>query len=207
MPIQAYGAAKCHALAATNRFVQEEKPHFDIINILPSMVIGKNELNTKKEDLETGTNGVALGPLVGIKLEMPSLGVSVHVNDVARVHIDALNPAISGNRNLLCSSGGLQGTSWDDAKEIGKRYYSKQVANGLFNLSGSSPSRPIRLDASETEKLLGWKFATYEEQVQSVADHYIELAGHQWRMIQQIFRLESESWDCLIDTLPKNNLK
>lgn len=124
------------------------------------MFIGKNELNTKKEDLETGTDGIAVGPLVGTKLEIPSLGVSVYVNDVARAHIDALNPVITGNQNLFCSSGGPEGTSWDDAKEIAKWHYKKQVADGFFNLSGSSPSRPIRQDASGTEKLLWWKFAS-----------------------------------------------
>lgn len=101
----------------------------------------------------------------------------MHVNDVARAHVDVLNPAIQGNTNLLVSSGGYQGTNWDDGKDIAKRVYGKQVASGLFSLGGSSPSRPIRLDVSETEKLLGWKFVSYEDQVRSVADHYIELAG------------------------------
>ncbi|PVH79994.1 NAD(P)-binding protein [Cadophora sp. DSE1049] len=179
MPIQAYAAAKGHARVATYKFLEEERPHFDVINILPSMVIGKNELNTKKEDLETGTNGTVIGPLIGIKQQMPNLGVSVHVTDVARAHLDALNPEIPGNQDLLCSSGGLAGTSWDDAKEIAKKLYGKHVASGLFSLDGTSPSRPLRFDASETEKLFGWKFASFESQVQSVADHYIELAGAQ----------------------------
>ncbi|KAH9211368.1 hypothetical protein DL95DRAFT_511208 [Leptodontidium sp. 2 PMI_412] len=179
MPMQAYAASKGLARAATYNFLEEEKPQFDIINIMPSMVIGKNELNTKKEDLEIGTNGIAIGPLTGIKQQMPNLGVSVHVNDVAKAHLDALNPAIPGNQDLLCSSGGLEGTCWDDAKDIARKFYSKQVTDGLFNLTGTSPSRPIRLDASETEKIFGWKFASFESQVRSVADHYIELAGAQ----------------------------
>ncbi|KAH6724415.1 hypothetical protein BKA61DRAFT_665110 [Leptodontidium sp. MPI-SDFR-AT-0119] len=179
MPMQAYAASKGLARAATYKFLEEEKPQFDIINIMPSMVIGKNELNTKKEDLEIGTNGIAIGPLTGIKQQMPNLGVSVHVNDVAKAHLDALNPAIPGNQDLLCSSGGLEGTCWDDAKDIARKFYSKQVTDGLFNLTGTSPSRPIRLDASETEKIFGWKFASFESQVRSVADHYIELAGAQ----------------------------
>ncbi|KAI6779812.1 uncharacterized protein J7T54_003736 [Emericellopsis cladophorae] len=37
---------------------------------------------------------------------------SVHVNDVARAYIDALNPAFKGNRHYLVSSGGLDGTTW-----------------------------------------------------------------------------------------------
>lgn len=175
LPIQAYGVSKALALAATKRFVEEEKPSFDVINILPSMVIGRNELNTKKEAVSSGTNNSVMGPLLGTKTEMPTLGVSVHVNDVARAHVDALNPSIPGNRNFICSSGGLDGTTWDDAKNIAKRCYSKSVSDGVFTLDGTVPARPIRLDASETEKVFGWKFTGFEDQVKSVADHYLEL--------------------------------
>ncbi|KAH8658986.1 hypothetical protein BGZ61DRAFT_567156 [Ilyonectria robusta] len=175
LPIQAYGAAKALALAATKRFVEEEKPSFDVVNILPSMVIGRNDLNTKKEAVSSGTNNSVMGPLLGTKTEMPTLGVSVHVNDVARAHVDALNPSIPGNRNFICSSGGLDGTTWDDAKNIAKRCYGKSVSDGVFTLDGTAPTRPIRLDASETEKVFGWKFTGFEDQVKSVADHYLEL--------------------------------
>ncbi|KAH6637868.1 hypothetical protein C7974DRAFT_462263 [Boeremia exigua] len=174
-PIAAYAASKTHALAASEAFVAREQPHFDIVSILPSMVIGRNELSTAARDLETGTNGIVIGPLIGAKSEMPTLGASVHLHDVARAHVDALNPAMSGNRRLLCSSGGLEGTVWDAAKEVVRRRYAKEVADGVFSLAGTAPSRPMRFDVSETEKLLGWEFIGFEEQVVSVVDQYVEL--------------------------------
>ncbi|KAL1793839.1 hypothetical protein ACET3X_007260 [Alternaria dauci] len=177
VPLQAYAAAKSHALAVSEQFVATEKPHFDIMNIMPSVIIGKNELNTTREEILAGTNGIALGPLLGRKAEMPMIGVAVHLDDVARAHVDALNPKISGNQRLLCTYGGLEGVQWDGAKDIAKRLYGKQVSEGLFPLTGSTPTRPIRLDASETEKVLGWKFKSFEEQVKSVADHYVEAAS------------------------------
>ena len=177
MPLEAYAAAKSHALAISEQFVATRNPHFDVISIMPSMIIGRNELNTTAEEIIPGTNGVVIGPLIGRKADMSLIGVSVHLDDVARAHIDALSPEISGNRRFLCSSGGLQGTNWDDAKEIAKQLYDKQVSDGLFPLSGTIPTRPIRLDASETEELLGWKFKSFEEQVRSVADHYIKVAS------------------------------
>ncbi|KAF5010721.1 hypothetical protein FDECE_3132 [Fusarium decemcellulare] len=157
--IQAYGPAKGLALAATENFIQEKKPHFDVINLLPSMVIGRNGLNTSKEEVASGTNNGVMGPLIGIKSEMPTLEASVHLNDVAMAHIDVLNPLIPGNRNFFCSSGGLQGTTWDDAKDIVRRRFSKSVFDGMFTLDGTFPTRPLRLDASEAEDVLGWKFA------------------------------------------------
>ncbi|KAF4471805.1 NAD dependent epimerase dehydratase [Fusarium albosuccineum] len=162
---RAYGPAKALALVATEKFIQEEKPHFDVINLLPSMVIGRNELNTSKEEVASGTNNGVMGPLIGAKSEMPTLGASVHLNDVSRAHIDVLNPLIPGNRNFPCSSGGLQGTTWDDAKDIARRRFGKSVSDGTCTLDGTFPTRPLRLDASEAEDVLGWKFAGFEGQV------------------------------------------
>ncbi|KAF5686290.1 hypothetical protein FCIRC_3008 [Fusarium circinatum] len=48
--LDAYGVSKAAALDATERFKQEEKPHFEVISILPSMVTGKNELNRTAEE-------------------------------------------------------------------------------------------------------------------------------------------------------------
>lgn len=159
--------------------MRDKKPHFDVINVLPSVVIGANELNTAKEEVSKGTNVNVMGPLLGTKANIPDIGASVHVNDVAKAHVDALNPSIPGNRNLLCSSGGIQGVEWDDAKEIVKRLFPQQVSDGVFPLDGTLPTRPVRFDASETERLLGWKFVGFEAQVKSVAEHYLELASLQ----------------------------
>ncbi|PQE17532.1 hypothetical protein CJF30_00009508 [Rutstroemia sp. NJR-2017a BBW] len=177
LPVQAYAASKSLAYAATQRFMNERKPHFDIINILPSMVIGKNELSRSKKEVTKGTNNTFLASLLGVRSALPQPGASVHVNDVARAHIDALNPSISGTQNLLCSSGGLEGTTWDDSKDIVKRLYSKELLEKYFTLDGVTPTRPVRVDSSETERLLGWKFAGFEEQIKSVVDHYIALAS------------------------------
>ncbi|KAM0321920.1 hypothetical protein ACHAQA_009817 [Verticillium albo-atrum] len=173
--MQAYAASKASAFVATERFIEEKKPAFDIVNILPSMVIGKNELNRTREQVASGSNATALGVLLTSKSDMPALGVSVHVNDVAKAHLDALNPALVGHRNYLCSSGGLEGTTWEQAKEIAKQHFSKEVDDGTLPLAGGLPSRPIRLDSSETEKAFGWKFADFEEQVKSLVEQYLEL--------------------------------
>lgn len=173
----AYGVAKAAAYAATARFIEEEKPHFEVVNIMPSMVTGKNELNRTPEDVGKGSNGLTLGVLFNNQAATPALGATVHVDDVARAHIDALNPAIKGNKNYLCSSGGLDGTTWEDAKDIVRKNFPQAVADGTLPLAGSQPSRPLRFDASETEKAFGWTFASYEEQVKSVVGHFLELAG------------------------------
>lgn len=176
---EAYGISKAAALAATDRFIKHEKPSFDVISILPSMVTGWNELNLTTEDVAKGSNATPLGVLLDTKTEVPTLGVSVHVEDVARAHVDALKPSILGNRNYICSSGGLKGTVWDDAKDIARQHFTEAVENGSLPLSGTQPSRPIHLDTSETEEAFGWKFATFEEQIKSLAGHYLRLLDAQ----------------------------
>ncbi|OLN96916.1 Bifunctional dihydroflavonol 4-reductase/flavanone 4-reductase [Colletotrichum chlorophyti] len=155
------------ALTATEHFMSEEKPAFDVVNILPSVVTGKNELNSKAEDVAKGGNATAIGILLNNKSEMPTIGVSVRVDDVARAHIDALKPLIAGNRNYICSSGGIIG------------YYSKalpkKVEDGRLPLAVGKHSRPIHFNTSKTEEAFRWNFASFEEQVKSVTGHYLEL--------------------------------
>ncbi|KAF2847930.1 NAD(P)-binding protein [Plenodomus tracheiphilus IPT5] len=178
-PFDAYVASKSHALAASEQFIEREKPGFDLISVLPSMVIGKHELHSRREDVTKSTNNLVIAPLIGVKKDAPTLGASVHLNDVARAHIDALKlePTESGTRRLLCSSNGLTGTVWEDAKAIVRQLYPKEVEEGLFPLTGTAPSRPLRLDSSETEQVLGWSFTGFQEQVTSVVDQYIDLAA------------------------------
>ena len=57
---EAYAASKVGALLATEDFVKENNPGFDVISLMPSFIIGKNELVTDVKDVMSGTNGAAL---------------------------------------------------------------------------------------------------------------------------------------------------
>ena len=174
----AYAASKSLALDATYRFLRTEKPTFDVVAFMPSMIIGKNELVTEKDDITTGTNGITMGIVLGNKELSPMLGASVHVDDVARVHVQALQPSVRGNQNFICSSGGLEGTKWDDTIGIVRSTFAARVADGTLPLGGTQPTRPIKFDASNTEKTFGFKFQSYEAQVKSVVGHYLGLTSH-----------------------------
>jgi nucleoside-diphosphate-sugar epimerase len=83
----AYNASKVAALEATDAFVRDQKPEFDIVNINPSFVIGRNELIADVKDITLGTNGAALGVILGNKLPYPVFGASVHVDDGKLLHM------------------------------------------------------------------------------------------------------------------------
>lgn len=77
----AYNASKVAAFDATVDFIEREKPGFDVVNISPSFVVGKNELVTDVKDVMLGTNVTVLGVVLGSKLPYPVFGNSVHVDD------------------------------------------------------------------------------------------------------------------------------
>lgn len=176
--MMAYAAAKVAAYNRTLDFVAKEKPHFDVINVLPSFVIGKNELANTKEAISapSGSNAIALNPIFGGQNPAGAPSVTVHVEDVAYVHVAALNPNIAGNQSFGVNWNGIKGINWDDAIEIVKRHFPKEVESGLFPLGGSQASNLIKFDATRTEEVFGIKFKSFEEQIVSLAGWYAEVA-------------------------------
>jgi nucleoside-diphosphate-sugar epimerase len=172
----AYNASKVSALQATDAFVRDYKPGFDVTNIHPSFVIGKNELITDAKDITIGTNGAAMALVLGYKSEIPVVGASVHVDDVAFMHVKALDSKIPAG-TYVGNSDGYAGTVWQNATRIVAERFPKAVAKGIFPNDGLQPTRRLRVDATKTEKVMDFKFLSYEEQVNSVVSHYLELRG------------------------------
>jgi nucleoside-diphosphate-sugar epimerase len=174
---EAYCASKVAALNSTDDFVAKEKPSFDIVNILPGFVLGKNELVNKPEDILTGTNSFGFAGAFGIDNPQPTAGVTVHVNDVASAHVLALDKKkVPDHYTSLLAVADSEGyTIWGDNVEIVKKSYPEAVKEGIFKPTGSTPTKKALTDASITERLLGIKFLNYEAQVKSIAEHYLQL--------------------------------
>ena len=169
----AYAASKVASLNATEEFVRTHKPHFDINHIGPGFVIGRHELATTRAELLAGTNGAAFGPVVGASTG-PTPSTSVFVGDVAKMHVLALNPKIAGGQLFLAVSENSN-TRWEDSFDIVKKHFPKAVENGTFPLTGENPTKRLIFENAHTKKTLGFTFATYEEQVKSVAEQYLAL--------------------------------
>jgi nucleoside-diphosphate-sugar epimerase len=175
---EAYAASKVRALVATKDFVAEKKPEWDVINIMPSFVVGDNEMITDPKLIADGTVAAAFAQVLGNDSGWGAVpSTSVHVADVARLHVEALNPKIEGNQSFLAVSEGERGTRWEEAIEIVNRNFPEAVKSGIFPNNGKASTKRTKLDASRTEKVFGFKFQSYEEQVKSVAKQYLELVG------------------------------
>jgi nucleoside-diphosphate-sugar epimerase len=173
--MEAYFASKTLSRIATKEFMEKEKPSFEFVNILPTMVFGPDELATNVQELMTSSRGMVLGALMDVK--MPKMiGATVHVDDVARAHIDGLNLSVPGNRDYILSSDVPEGICWEDAEKAVKRNFPEAVEKGILKLEGSMALRPWRLDTRETEEAFGWKPISFEETAKQLVEQYLGFA-------------------------------
>jgi nucleoside-diphosphate-sugar epimerase len=168
----AYTASKAMSLDAAEDFIKVHKPKYDVVLLMPSLVVGPNPLSKTPEDFISGTNTPLLRLLLG-KPVPHMLGSTVSVLDVAELHVLALNTSIPAGR-YLAASGGLKGTNWAEAFGVVKKYFSEE-AEKTFVTEGKPVIVKIDVDTLKTEKAFGFKFRSFEEQVKSVAENYLAL--------------------------------
>lgn len=171
----AYAASKIPAFNAATRWIEEEKPAFDVINIHPSFVEGRDDSTFTTAGFHTGTNKWPLDIALSNKHEAPTPNNVNHVDDAARVHVLALDPKVKGNQSFITSSSGQDGMEWDDAKKYIAKHFPNAVKQGILPNNGHIPTLIAKIDSSKTEETFGFKHKSYEEMVVSVIAHYLEL--------------------------------
>jgi nucleoside-diphosphate-sugar epimerase len=177
-PADVYRGSKALALDASERFLTEKKPHFSIVNLLPSYIIGRNELATKSEDLRNGSNNLPLSILNGVTWPTARPAVAAYVGDVARIHVEALDEEkVKGNAAFILNGGnGKEGGDvvLDDAIVVAKEYFADAVRDGILPLGGHTESAFHSIDASEAIKVFG-ELKGYKDSVREVVDQFVEL--------------------------------
>lgn len=173
MEFEAYAASKVFALHSTLNWVKEHKPSFDVVNVLPSFVLGRNELVTSTTTFGN-TNAIVMSIVGGKGFPFPPGGATVHVDDVATAQVQALDKKVPAGEYAL-NSQWEQGTNWDDARDIVAKTFPDAVEKGVLSNSGKAGTVPVKFDASKTEEVFGLQFKGYDEQVKSVVGHWLEL--------------------------------
>ncbi|KAF2112850.1 hypothetical protein BDV96DRAFT_496951 [Lophiotrema nucula] len=167
----AYASSKVAALNATEKWITDEKPSFDVVNIFPGYIIGSEDLTTDaKKASSFGTNPVVLGPALGGDAGF-HLGSSIHVDDTALAHVKALDSSVPGNQGYVTS----QTTRWEDAAASIAKNFPQAVRSGQFPNNGKIVTVPIKIDEKKSEEVLGIKYQGLEEQVKSAAGQYLTL--------------------------------
>ncbi|KAF2817764.1 NAD(P)-binding protein [Mytilinidion resinicola] len=176
--MDAYWASKSLARTTVLDFISEQKPHFDVVSLLPSVVVGADERATSTEELLEGTRTLVMGPVLGVQSPFPMVGVPVDIVDVARAHVDAIKPSVPGNAEYVLSSDTPDGIEWDQALNLAKTYLPDDCGEGkALPLGGSFPTTKWLLDVSTTEKAFRWKFTPYATTMRGLMEQYVELAN------------------------------
>jgi nucleoside-diphosphate-sugar epimerase len=175
-PFAAYMVSKKLVYKATQDFINDRKPHFNVIKIIASIVLGPNPLITRKEDLLNSSNRTLFVPSLGQTID-GGPAMYAHVSDVAYVHIAALSEEIKGNHNFGVSTKIRNEHEWDDSLGTVKEAFPQAIESGLLPLSGSVKTLPGLYDCSATEETLGIKFKEFPDMVKDAVGQYLALAA------------------------------
>ena len=175
-PVTTYARSKALAFQATKRFIEESRPGFDVINILPAAVIGRDDIVADISAISKGTNCFVLKPRMGYATNVPLAGSSVHMEDIAKLHVLASNPEVPRNFNYLASGANDTSVKWSDVFAIVKKQYPQQYSKGIFKFDKvpATVTVPSKISTTLTTRTFGIQFETFEEQVISVVDQYLD---------------------------------
>lgn len=167
----AYANSKMAALHAAEKWYDATRPAFDIVHLHPSFVLGRNDMVSSAPDCIRGTNAMVLAMLLG-KGFGPFAGATVHVDDVARCHVSALDVrGVPGNASYVLS----QASRWNDARDVAARLFPEAMEKKFLLGTGSVGTTPITIDVEFAQQTLGVRFKGFESQVKSVVAQFLEL--------------------------------
>ncbi|KAL4936721.1 hypothetical protein BDV06DRAFT_233068 [Aspergillus oleicola] len=190
-PMEAYWLSKALARVAVQDFISIKDTPFDTIQILPGVVIGPDErlspsLTNKHHSsaVLSGARAAVLAPALTSDLNspFPYVTVPVHVSDVARAHVDALDfDKVPGRSEFILAAdtdNAGTGVNWDrDVRDIARRCFPREFEGGILPCQGSLGSIRWKLDVGMTERVFGWRCEGFEEMAKGLLGQYLELRG------------------------------
>jgi nucleoside-diphosphate-sugar epimerase len=172
----AYAASKTLALDLLDK-AAASRPGFDIINILPGVVVGPSGLYTSTAAMTApgfGSNSLMLNLALGRRMEGTPFPLGlVGITDVARIHVAALDATnVPGPTATFILD--AERSSYDEIKEIVKKHFPEKVADGTFSENGTWTMVDLKMDTSNTVQTFG-RLDSYESDVVKLIEQYLEL--------------------------------
>lgn len=170
-----YVASKTSSFLKSGQWMQEHKPNFDIVNVCPTYVQGRNELATSPADLMSTSNILFLRMALGLapKDAPAEIASVVHIEDVAAIHIAALNKERIPAGEYLFG----QEVQWNDVNKITKDLFPDQVARGLLPCTSDVPTKTVICSKEKTERTFDIELKPVEDMVEDLMEQYLELSG------------------------------
>lgn len=176
---QAYSASKVAAYNATLEWLERAKPSFDVVHLDPSFIMGRDDLQTSAKGMITGTNAVLLGLALGQQWPGPNPGATVHNEDVARSHVQALRSDIPAGNYILNwqqEDGSGHGVDWSVVPALIEEAFPEAVKAGKIKpQQAKGASVHTKISNAKTAKIFGFEFLGIKDQIQSVVGQYLEL--------------------------------
>ena len=170
--------SKIIAYETAVNFAKERKPSFDLVHVLPGLMQGASELHETAEEMEQGFNKATIDTALGKIIGMPKRTAQILQQDVARVHVLALDHKLVRNLdNLVVVANDGRGIPWDEMVETIKRCYPKEVEDGILRPTKGQQNSTKRYDVRSTHQVLGVGFSDAVCIVRSVMDQYLQLRG------------------------------
>jgi len=177
-PALAYFASKTLAERAAWDFIESEKPNFDLVALLPVVIIGPQLLPVNSADeVENGSKvwmyGFFNGEKTTTKDETYFFYTHVDVRDVARAHVDSLKNSKAGGERILLYSG----TPMTPSSTVG-------VLNKIPELKGRVAKDesdlntvkvvPEEMSNQKSKQIFGWDYITMEQSLTDSAKQILE---------------------------------
>ncbi|KAI1817064.1 hypothetical protein GGS20DRAFT_97679 [Poronia punctata] len=169
-----YLATTSLILTDSQAHMEVYKPHFDLVQLMPTTVFGPNPLAENAAQLRTGSNAMLLDYILG-QLTPGELVVtaSVHIFDVVAAHVKALDTSVPPGRYILQGDHGM--TPWGIAASVLETYFPTFVGPVFVKKPPNIKLVFVILDTGKAERALDFAFRTFSEQVFDTARQYLSL--------------------------------
>lgn len=182
----AYCSAKAQCMSYLDHLRRSNTLPFSIAQVIPGTVIGPSELTTSATQALAQLDRQSKALLFDNVKPRYAFGF-VHLEDCARIHIEALDEEKSGSKDLpkwfiaaATEQPGQTGAEvWYAAADMIEREFGQEIDRGTFKVGRSKTplNMPFRADSRLTERLLlqGEKIRGLNTSVGEVAQWYLHL--------------------------------
>ncbi|KAK5686086.1 hypothetical protein LTS10_002200 [Elasticomyces elasticus] len=181
-PGMAYIFSKVLSHNAVNDWVkQHPESHFDVVRVLPGFTQGRNELLAPADiaSISSASTAGVLSAALGEVTDEPKVTGQVHLDDVARAHIVAMDgQKVKGGTVLICAANNGTGWRWDEFAEVTKHVFPEEIKAGILSPKSGQADMYMAFDVTETYAALETPFKGMEEMVKDVVGQWLEFKGH-----------------------------
>lgn len=165
---EAYSISKTLAEKAAWSFIEEEKPSFDLITILPTLVLGQY-LIREKDEAPKNTVALLMGILTaGVKTTVgDGFNYIVDVADVAEAHANAIDPNVPGNKRVILTADLTNRIN--EAKEIAKEAF----PSGPWNFGDYEGFNEVVVNNERSKSVLGIRYRSFKETILNTITQFV----------------------------------